>query len=128
VTRAVWLTSNAHGLILAGVANPDPSDNLSRLGARARFEPDAARAELVEHFVAHGGVAQRVAADLGLTYQGLTRIVRKLGAWDAIDRACEAAGCPRRGGPPHAAAAPAGAPKRAGVKRKPAKRRKSTRA
>lgn len=81
-------------------ARQDPSENLSRLGALARFEPEKACAEIMAAFVACEGVGVRAAEHLGLSYRNLTRMMAKLECGAAIDLECEKKGFPRHQGRP----------------------------
>jgi transcriptional regulator with PAS, ATPase and Fis domain len=54
-------------------AGPPPPD-----GLQARTE-DFERAQIVEALRRHGGVKTRVAEELGLSYRGLTKKLRRLG-------------------------------------------------
>ena len=82
--------------------NSDPSDNLSRLGALARFEPLRACAEITAAFVTCDGVGVRAAEHLKLSYRNLTRMIAKLECGAAIDAECERLGFPRHQGRPRA--------------------------
>lgn len=80
-----------------------PSQNISELGALAKFWPAEARKKILTAFLEHDGVGVRAAESLNVTYNGLNKIVRRLDLGDAIDAACEAAGYPRHRGRPRGA-------------------------
>lgn len=90
-------------LLLLGPFSPRLcSVNLSELGARAKFEPKKARAEITAAFVACNGVGVRAAEHLKLSYRNLTRLVARLDCGPAIDAECEKLGFPRHQGRPRA--------------------------